>query len=667
MAEEKEQKIKVRQADSADKEEGNFVKKSLPSQKKAEAEKKKVQEENRKEREENIKTSLSEIYKDDKGGEVDVKKISQKKKSGIVFWFFNFLFLVLVVIGISAGVFYYLLENGGKQVDLEFSVEAKKEVLAGEEFFYEIQYKNPANFSFREVRITADYPDNFILLDSFPEVSGEEAERDYWEISEIPPNGEGRVKIKGKIIDKEKESAVFLSEVSYTPSNFSSQFSREASFSTNLLGSGFESNWDYPASILVGEEEKITLNLDPGEENYLKNFILEVKGAENIEIKEGKVSASEEEEEAILKSEPLGDDSWNLSFLKNQAADWELTFSAREKLSEEQKLDFIFKKKEGDKEYIFKQKTLEMEVIKSNLDLSLIINGSEQNNQVNFGETLNYSLNYANKGETAMKDLTIMAALESQSLDWTSLKDPQEGVEKGNTITWTPEQIPKLENLEVGEEGTIDFSIEVIPFPANDLDKSFEIRSYAQFILGEGGEEQATTSPDNRSNAIVSKINSDLSLTEEIRYFNKDNIPVGTGPLPPQVGEETTFKVYWELRNNLHELKDVKVTYELPEKVSWNSKNRTSAGSIRYNPESREIIWDVGRLPLTIYQANAEFSISLNPEEGDKNKILVLSPGSTVEAYDTKTEATVTDTTKAKTTKLEDDDIADESSDGRVE
>jgi len=620
MSKEKGEKITVRQADSSEKNKDNFVKKSLPSQKKAEAENKKIQEENRKEREENIKTSLSEIYKDEKGGEVDVKKINKKKKGGIVFWFFNFLFLVLVVIGISAGIFYYFLENGGKKVDLEFRIDSQKEVLAGEEFFYEIYYQNPANFSFNDVRISADYPDNFVLLDSFPEIDGREAGKDYWEISEIPPHGEGRVKIKGKIIDREKESAVFLSEVSYTPSNFSSQFSREDSFSTNLLGSGFDNNWDYPSSILVGEEEKITLNLDPSEENYLKNFILEVESGDNIEVKEGGVSELEEGEEAVLKSEALENNSWNLGFLENKAASWEMTLVAREKLSETQNLKFIFKKPEGEKEYIFKEKILEMEVIKSNLDLSLIINGSEQKTRVNFGETLNYSLNYANKGETAMKDLTIMAVMESQSLDWTTLKDAQEGVEKGNTITWTREQIPKLENLEVGEEGTIDFSIDVIPFTAGDLDKPFEIRSYAQFILGEGTENQATTSEDNRSNVIVSKINSDLRLTEEIRYFNKDNIPVGTGPLPPQVGEETTFKVYWELRNNLHELKDVKVTYELPENLEWNNKNRTSAGSIRYNPESREIVWDVGRLPLAIYQANAEFSISLTPQEEDEIK-----------------------------------------------
>ncbi len=661
----KGKKIKVRQINS---DSAGFKKRPLPSEKEEEKEEAKERKKEKQQREKTISSSLSEIYQDGKGGEVNVKKIEKKKKGGLIFWFFNFIFLVLVLLGVGAGVFYYFSHQQTQEGNLDFSIKGKKEVKVNQEFFYEIKYKNKANFSLNEVRINADYPKNFVFLDSFPKIDGQEGENNFWNIKKIPPHGEGVIRIKGKIIDKEKESAVFLSKINYTPANFSSEFSKEASFSTNLRGSGLNIDIDHPDSVLVGEEESLTINFNPETENYLKDFILELKKGENVEIINTE-AISPKEEKSLLNSEKLKKDTWNLSFSRlDKTGEWKIDFIVKEKKREEESWEFLFKQKEGKKEYLFDQKKITFETIKSDLDLNLIINGSQKNEPVSFGQTLNYSINYTNKGEAAMKDLTIMAVLESESLDWTTLKDEHRGVEKGHTITWTAEQIPKLQEVEVNQKGEINFSIEVISFPAQNLEKDFKIKSYAQFIVG-GSEEEitATSTQDNRSNTIINKIKSDLKLSEEVRYFNEDNIPVGIGPLPPKVGEETTFKVYWELKNNLHELKNVKVFYELPEHVNWNKKDRTSVGSINYDSEKRKIIWEVGRLPLAIYQANAEFSISLTPQEEHKNKILVLSPGSTVKGFDTETEAEIINTTSAKTTKLEDDDIADESSDGRIE
>ncbi|MCD4693881.1 hypothetical protein K8R62_00810 [bacterium] len=661
-------KIKVRQKDSSL---GEFVMRPLPSDSEVQKFKEKVKKEYKKEKEENIKSGLSEIYHDEKGNEVDVKKIIKKKKHGIIFLFFNFLFFVFFLAGIGAGFFYYFYDTPKKDTELSFYIEGEKEMYANQEFFYKIKYTNNANFSLNNFKIFADYPDNFIFLESFPPVGGKEGENDFWEIGQILPNGEGSVKIKGKIIDKKDESAVFLSKINYTPSNFSSEFNREESYNANLGSIGFDSEINFPDSVLVGENENLSVKLKQNIDNYLDDFILEINKDENVKISGLNINVDDEENEnEILNIEELGFDSWKIKFLEQNELDLNLDFVIDEKLGEKQDLNFIFKKIEGENTYVFDEKSISLEVIKSNLDLNVIINGSQKNESVNFGDRLNYSISYANKGEAAMENLTIMAVIESQSVDWTTLEDGNNGTEKGNTITWTFNEIPKLENLEVGQEGVLNFSLNVLPFIFNELDKAFEIKSYAQFITGDDqtlDNISATSTTDNKSNMIVNKINSDLRLLEEIRYFNEDNIPVGTGPLPPKVDEETTFKVYWTLENNLHELKDLKVIYKLPENVTWGEKNRTSVGTVYFNPENKEIVWDVGRLPLAIYKASAEFNISLTPGEGDQNKILVISNGSEVRAVDVKNESDIFNKIKAKTTKLEDDEIAGESSDGRVE
>ena len=74
----------------------------------------------------------------------------------------------------------------------------------------------------------------------------------------------------------------------------------------------------------------------------------------------------------------------------------------------------------------------------------------------------------------------------------------------------------------------------------------------------------------------------------------------------------------------------------------------------------------MNRLPITVFRADAEFNISITPSEEDRNKIMVLSSGVKATAVDTKTEDAIEKITGPKTTKLEDDDIAGLSSDGRV-
>ncbi|MCG2700722.1 hypothetical protein L6267_00975, partial [Candidatus Parcubacteria bacterium] len=322
--------------------------------------------------------------------------------------------------------------------------------------------------------------------------------------------------------------------------------------------------------------------------------------------------------------------------------------------------------------YLFKEEIINYEVIKSDLNLNLIINGSQLDQGIDFGQTLNYSIVYANKGQAEMKNIVIMAVLESEFLDWSSLSDKNSGKTKDNTISWSKEELPLLESLDMNDEGVIDFSIQVSPLSDIDLNKTYQVKSYAQYSIGgapDNAEEEADAKKgeareDTRSNTIINKINSDLQLDEQARYFNDDNIAVGSGPLPPKAGETTSYKIYWTITNNLHELNDLQVIAGLPAYVKWDNKNRASVGNIQYDSETGNVVWKIGRLPNTIYRADAEFNISITPTADDINKIMVILPGTIAQAIDYETKDSINKTVSAKTTKLEDDEIVE--SDGRV-
>jgi uncharacterized repeat protein (TIGR01451 family) len=365
---------------------------------------------------------------------------------------------------------------------------------------------------------------------------------------------------------------------------------------------------------------------------------------------------------------------WQISGLNQKEENFTIKYRVKNKTSDNQQIVLTFVTNINNKDYQFLEQDIPFQVMKSDLNLGLILNGSNTDQAVNFGQTLNYSINYANKGEAAMQDVAIMAVLNSNFIDWTTLNDIKKGRELGNTITWTKNEIPALAKIDVGQKGEIDFSVNVMPFKESDLGKNFAIKSYAQYALGGlnslGGASSSTVATssgiDNQSNTINSTINSDLGFKEQVRYFDENNMPVGAGPLPPAVGQTTTFKVYWNLTNNLHDLNDAVVQTVLPDGVQWSAGNRTSVGTLTYNDTAKTVTWQIGRLPITVFEASAEFNIGLTPTDAQRNKIVVLVSGSKVTATDTNTGSSLEKDSVPKTTKLEDDSIAGMSNDGLV-
>ncbi len=670
--EENKKRVKVKQSESSVSE---FIKRPLPTDeevgkfedyiydKMEESNKNGPQLFNDKEREDEIKNSLSEIYKDSNGNQVNVKQMDIKKKRGIIFWFFIVMFVIFIALATGLAGYYYVYNVSTNLEDIKITVKGEENIQANKEFSYIIECKNESRVNLENVKVHLIYPKNFDFIQSNPSLN---ANNNVWNISTIFSGSSKKIKIKGKIIGKKNTSGIILATMHYTPSNFSSEFSKEDSFNTSIKGAGIQVNSEYPKSVLVEEKETINFKINTKEENYIDNFKLTANIPENFTITDSTLSSEKESSGAEIEEIETG--VWQVREVNKGSYNLNIEFKVDNKASSSEKLIFDFSKAAENKNFTFLEKNITMEVMESNMDLNLIIEGAQKGQSVNFGQKLNYTLTYANKGDSTMNNVVLMAVLDSEYLDWTTLNMTKEGVEKGHTITWTKDNLPELENIHPDEEGVIDFSINVLPFREGMLNNSgeFQIKSYAQFNIGNS----ATTTDnnlDNKSNTIISPINSDLDLNAKVRYFNKNNLPVGTGSLPPRVGERTTFKVYWTVTNNLHKLEESMVSVKLPESINWNGKQRTSVGDITYNQDTHEVVWEIGKMPITVYRVDAQFDISLTPKQEDKNKILVLLPESTVEAKDGKTKTILKKKTEPTTTKLKDDEIANMNSDGIIE
>ncbi|OGF24070.1 hypothetical protein A3H66_00840 [Candidatus Falkowbacteria bacterium RIFCSPLOWO2_02_FULL_45_21] len=639
-----------------------FVKRPLASDEEVAAFDKYVADEAK---EKEVKDSLAKIYQDDKGNQVDIKTLTVKRGRGFFSNLFIFAFVMFVLAGAAYAAYNYIyLKINAPKQPVNLSIEAVREVAAGEEFYYQVNYKNEDNVAINNIEIKVKFPDSFIFLSSDPSPS---RNNNFWEIPSLSAHRSDTIKIKGRLVAPEGQSDIILAEMTYRPENFSSEFKKSAVQQTKINDLGLDFSLVSSGNALVNEDNDIIIKFKAKAENYLNNFRLSLVYPPEVEIINPPADKPEAATStpAVPKIESSGPGAWQFSNLGKNENQFTVKFKVKEKKQPTVDLSLKFElpaaTPDGAMEYyLFYQKDLTYEVIKSDFNIGVIINGSPLDQAVNFGQTLNYAISYANKGEALMKDVIIMAVLESDFLDWQTLADKNNGKVSGNTLSWSKTEIPALAEMPSGAEETIDFSIRLKPSAVIDPGKLYQVKSYVKYSLAgksAGGESQ--------SNAIINKINSDLNLSEQLRYFSDDNLAVGSGPLPPKAGQTTSLKVYWTINNNLHELDDLVISFNLPANVTWDDKSRSSVGAVSFDSQANKVVWQIGRLPVVVYKADAEFNLSITPAESDRNKIMVILPGTSIAALDKVTGMAINKTLKAKTSKLEDDNMA--SGDGVVQ
>lgn len=610
---------------------------------------------------EEVNTNLTAIYSDKKGALVDVSKVKKRERLGLIVFFKN-IFVLTIIASALYGVYYFYFEKPAGVDSLVLEINVPERVVNGEPMAYDISYKNTTGLVLSDVNLELILPNSFVITESSPLASGINS----WSLNTLNPGDFGTITVSGYLVAPVDSANVILARLTYIPSNFSSEFKKEVSANTVISNLGFLVSLDYLNTVLVEKNNELKLNLSNFKDNYLSDIYLQIEASDNLKINKSEFEPYSDYED--LSFESFSERRWLISALPFESPDrfsFPINFTFLEKLSDSEELNFSLIKKDADaKELVFWERTISLEAVKSDLNLSLTLNNQKTDQAVDFSSSLDYSLEYANNGEATLYDLVLMAVIKGNFIEWSSVSDPLDGSVASNAIVWTKEHLPALAELAPGESGIINFRVEVKDFSLADLSSDNGIISYAQYSFNNQEDE---ASEDNRSNTIISYLNSDLSLSEKIVYFNEDNLAVGSGPLPPRVNETTSLRVFWTIKNNLHDLEQTSVHMTLPEGVQWTGFANTNVGSISYDSDSRVVIWKLGYLPLSVYRADSEFDISITPTENDRDKILVISSGSVVKAIDSVTKAEISRKTKAKTSRLEDDEIAGLSNNGRVE
>jgi len=307
-------------------------------------------------------------------------------------------------------------------------------------------------------------------------------------------------------------------------------------------------------------------------------------------------------------------------------------------------------------------------IVVPKLNLNLSVNGVNLDSHANFGDSLNYGLVYQNDSDLEIKNLTLTFRFEGDDIiDWDSLKivqdpsakipqvkkQPSSGPSNIYLLTWTKDEIEGLALLKPQDQGKINFQLKTKSPPIASAKTNYH---FSCQVKG-NGELEELGGFTAESNSVITKMNTRLNLDTEARYYDEEYRPVGSGPLPPEVGRTTIYKVFWHLNNSYNDVQDVRVHTTLPPHVFWTGKFSVSTGdALKFDPETQEVSWQINKVSslagLTRPSPETSFEISVTPEKKDIGKLLVLTRETQLSAQDAYTGATINQTCELITSNL---------------
>jgi len=222
----------------------------------------------------------------------------------------------------------------------------------------------------------------------------------------------------------------------------------------------------------------------------------------------------------------------------------------------------------------------------------------------------------------------------------------------GNKINWDHTDLSRLKTLPGGEDASIDLSV---PMKSEGAER-IVLRAEARVKTVGGIEINRTI----ESSAITIRIASDLSGHASAAYFDVSGSPVGSGPLPPTVGQTTTYRVTWIVANALNRVEDLVMVAPIPSDAQWAGLVSASAGSVTHDTVGNRVRWAIGSMSANGAPVVAVFDMKATPTLADVGTFLDLLGAASITAVDAETGTTLSATASALTSELPNDPYAED-------
>jgi len=567
--------------------------------------------------------------------------------------------IVLVVVFALALAGFFLFQNNGQgkwgSEEITFKLNGPAQAISGAEVSYVLNLNNLASTGLAQTEIAINWQEGFVLTSAEPNFDKTLERGGSWDVGALDGYQKKTFTITGRIFDRENDKKTMGAALSYQPQNFSAKFTQSDSLDTTITGSLVEATWDFPEQAVSGAKNDGQIKIKPSADlkKAFPDLLVVMEYAEGFNLTAVSPSStpSEREKSLVWRLEKIGGE---------QILNFQGTVSGSNNEKKLLKLQILGIDAAGKESLPILDWEKNVYLTRNPLTLTGTVNSSTGTTEAaaGWGENLAVVLKYKNTSEQKLENSVIEIGFNQITwLDWETLKfsgelagaDTSE-INRGGSLVFNGTQVKTLKALDVGQEGTISFNLNLKAVPPAGANTAEGLLMRMKMTAGDF----KLDAPE-----VKIKLNSKIGLTVDARFFGDDYNQIGSGPLPPRVGEITNYKIRLAATNAGNALKDARVVLKIGQLTDWNGQETKTAGDLIFDPEEHTVTWEIGKVAAEVDDLKAGFEISLKPTADYVGDVLVLVSSAELTATDTATNQIVRAAIPAKiNTNLKGDPLA---------
>lgn len=563
---------------------------------------------------------------------------------------------IFLTLAVTAGALFLFLYFGSRPQEVSLRIEAREEIESGETLTISIPYKNISRAPLREVELTIILPPGTRIKEGGTEY--EAPLRIPKSISDLAPGEERLEELTVRMFGREKEEGRVDVELGYRPENVGARFTADASKMFRIVRVPLGITWEIPDTLAQGQDVDLLVRYSSNSRDTFSDLALRLDFPPGFTFKE-----------ASPKQSDTG--IWNIGNLRAGGSG---VVTIRGTVTGDEGEIKTFRGGIGVYHYDSKSWTPYYDSFyETKIAVTpLFVRGQLERSQetaVNPGDQLRFTIHYQNNTLFPLKDVSVRTQIDGAILELKTMTIGQGGVFDFPTrsIVWGPANFEGLREVPPGGAGDLSFSLftKETPIVKSTADRELVIR-LTSHIEASGIPQDLIGTDLTHDDSAEFKVNSKVIFDGKALYTS--SALKNSGPVPPRVGQKTTYAVLWEIRNFTNDLKNAEVTATLPPNVKWEGVFVPTDAQISYNESSGEIRWKIGTIRsgrgVLEPALTAAFRVAVIPSEVDLGNVITLVNHSTLSAEDGFTGSAIEKTLPAFTTYIPDDPVYGES--GRV-
>jgi hypothetical protein len=450
-------------------------------------------------------------------------------------------------------------------------------------------------------------------------------------VGDIKPGGIGQKTVSAVLYGEENSKKEMAVTISYRVNGSSAVFQKQKTFEVIINSSPLSLTVDSYKEITAGEQFEMKVNISSNSNEVIKNLILKAVYPFGFEY---------------ISSEPktVGDSTtWNIGDIPPNG---KRTVVIKGKLQGQNDETRVFRFQIGSENKNvsntigteFVSYSEEISIRKPFLDVGIDIDNNVENTEYigSFDRPENVSVTWFNNLDVPVNDAEIHVKLSGNAYDKISVS-PDKGNFKSadNEIVWNKITNEELSSIPAGGSGKVSFNI--IPKEKSDA-KGITNPGIKIDVSVSGKRLSETNVPEKIASGASRKVKLSSNLNISSQIVRNTGPFQNTGPVPPKAEKETTYTVIWTVDNTVNTISGAEVKSSLPVYVNFVGKTSPSDEDIQYNPNTHEIVWNIGNVDTQTlrngHRRQVAFQISFTPSISQVNSAPVLINKTTLTGQD---------------------------------